>query len=107
MRERSRRNERLLGRMKEYILDNGAAAASTDTAGGIDLAVRDKNRRYEEYRWRPVECSCQYLNDTVTRPLVDSVRIQCGSRRKITFRIAPSFGRTIQLINFVNYMNRF
>lgn len=64
-------------------------------------AVRDKNRWYEEYRWRPVECSCQYLNDTATRPLVDSMlmRIQCGSRCEITFRIALSFDRTIQLIN--------
>lgn len=60
-------------------------------------AVRDKNRRYEEYQWRPVECSCQYLNDTVMQPLVDSVlvRIQCGSRCEITFRIALSFGRMI------------
>lgn len=42
------------------------------SAGGYRSAVRDKNRRYEEYRWRPIECSCQYLNDTVTWPLVDS-----------------------------------
>ena len=33
MREGSRRNERLLGRMKEHILGNGAAAALADTAG--------------------------------------------------------------------------
>lgn len=63
-REHSHRNERLPGeRVKEHILRNiataAAAAADSTRVGGrrYRSTVRDKNRRYEEYRRRPVECS--------------------------------------------------